>query len=267
LNVENIHLKTRAQQFEKEIDKKNKIIKSLISDIESGNAYNADNNIEASIVTSLKTELKYLHETIKTKINTYNELEIYLNNTTEEELKKEIEVLTKEGREIRRLIKNEVEGKRHEKFLNEVKKTEEKLQQQTNTLKNMKTEAEEFVALHKKKVIEIKRIKKQIERMETKQRDYLIQAKQFEKNKEVLEVAKKEIKDIKKQIKTISQMTQQSEAYQSSIEELMREQQELENEIEATNTEINSLEQSNKRKEYPLIKIKSAYHASNVPNI
>jgi len=265
LNIENVHLKTRVQQFEKEIEKKNKIIKSLINDIESGDTHNTDNDIEASIIMSLRTELKHLHDTIKTKINTYNELETYLNNTTEEELREIIEALVKEAREIREAIRNEVEGKKHEEYLNEVKKTEERLQQQTSTLENMKAEAQEFIALRKKEVVEIKKIKKQIEKMETKQKDYLMQLKQHEKNKKVLEVVKEEIKDIKKHIKTRAKMSQQSKDYQSNIKELTIQQQELENEIQVINTEFNSLEQSNKKanhRQHPLIRMKPVFRAS-----
>jgi peptidoglycan hydrolase CwlO-like protein len=68
--LENIQLKTRIQQYEKEIEKKNKLIKSIMEQMEStqeGMFVRRQFDGETSAVLNLKKQVKELREDIKAK--------------------------------------------------------------------------------------------------------------------------------------------------------------------------------------------------------
>ena len=198
---------------------------------------------------NLKRELRELREDIKVKGDTYEELDNYLKNTTEKEIKKKIFNFVNQCKELRTRINNEMENtKRAEDSLRMVKQIEEKLQQQSLTLTNMKKESEKLVLLIRKKDIDIKRINGRVGRLEANHKKLPFESIKFDKNKAMLADAKKELKLVKSQIKDMKteKNNKETEMYQNKVEELIKQQKELEEKIEGKEQEINNFKETHK---------------------
>ena len=202
--LENIQLKTRIQQFEKEIEKKNKLIKSIMEQINNTQEGILPKNYfdtETSTVLNLKKHIKKLKEEVKSKDDIINNLGNDVRNESTEEIELRIKLSMEECRNIKNDLKNVRENPSGtESYLKNIKQIEEKLQDQAMILSNLRKEKEQIEALIASKNEDIINMQERINKMEIQRKKFIRENREFTKNKIRLLNEKKVRDKLKQQI-------------------------------------------------------------------
>jgi len=247
--LENIQLKTRIQQYEKEIEKKNKLIKSIMEQREStqeGMFVKRQFDGETSTVLNLKRLIKELREDIKAKDELITGLTKNVKTAKIEEIELRIKVDTEECRKLRETLKEVIENEKgNDSYLEEIRQIEEKLQEQSVTLANIRKENEQMEIIVKRKDAELIELQEKATRTEAQRKKYLKENKEFTKSKIRLLNEKKTLDKLRQQVAMlkVNKNEQPIEVYKIRIENLIKQQKELEEVLESKEKEIERLKE------------------------
>eukprot|EP01022_Parablepharisma_sp_SALTPOND_P000636 TRINITY_DN1035_c0_g1_i1.p1 TRINITY_DN1035_c0_g1~~TRINITY_DN1035_c0_g1_i1.p1 ORF type:complete len:1060 (+),score=190.11 TRINITY_DN1035_c0_g1_i1:97-3180(+) len=235
--LENIQFKTKIQQLERDIDKKNRLIQSILEQVnneQAGTTQKRRFDIETPIVLSLKKQIKDLKDEVKGKADTLSGLEKSLKATRIDEMELQLKVITEECINLRSAIEeNLADTNQTSDALQNIKQIEEKLHQQSIMLTNMRKENEQLVVSIKRKEKDLQEAQERAAKVEARAKKYAKEHKDFARNKMRLLNAKKELVGLRKQVEMlkVDKEDQGTDIYQNRIEELIQQQRDLETKI------------------------------------
>ena len=152
--LENIQLKTKIRQFIRDIDKKQKIIDSIIEKLNTNNEgfvkLKADS--ETSLVLSLKRQVKELKDKLDIKTDTWAKMDQYMKTTQVTDTELQISNEVEKCREIRSAIENaQLDDTEIYNTLENIKQIEEKLKEQNDAMADLRRNNDQIAILIKRK--------------------------------------------------------------------------------------------------------------------
>jgi len=242
--IENIQLKTKIQQFERDIEKKNKLIQSIIEQINSEAPTSKKRfDYDTPMIFALKKQVKDLRDELKAKNQTVIDLEKNLKSARVEEIELKLNENIGECKNIRSMVEETLADTKSNDALQNIKEIEEKLHQQSIMLTNMRKENEQLMSSLNRKDIEFQEAQQKAAKVEEKAKKYGKEHKDYMRTKMALKNSKKELDGLQKQVSMlkVDKNEQGIEVYQTRIEELIQQQREIEEKINEKETKISQI--------------------------
>jgi len=246
---ENMKLKTRVALCDKELEKKDKIIQELLTQLSTqgqGSAPSLPKGQSAThLVIALKKQLKESKDEIRAKEEEIKKLKKSLKITRLQETEVEIKMFADECTRLKHIIEEIMKQKAAGYTPEDVALIEEKINQQDSMIHSIKQQNNEMSEVLKKKDEEIanwkdvtSKLQKRLGRMEN-------EAKENTKTRKNMADTKKELQKLKDQLSTLKANNKDKEAaaHRSRIEELLRKQNELNDRLEQKDKKVKLLEQ------------------------
>lgn len=252
--AENIVIKSKIHQLEKEIERKGKLIQKIIeqknNDQGISSLYSRRVETDTSLVISYKKQVKELREELKIKEDELADMKRNLKGMRVEEIEQELSIRGSECAKLREVIEQVNQDFKDEQKIRQVQEIVQKLQQQNIMLTNMKKENDQLIETIKRKDDEANIIQENAVTIETKMNKISGTRKDFIRNKKRIGETRKEIDKLKQEINTIivGKAEKGQNVYQTKIDELMRKQQEMQGMINEKENYIKNLENKAREK-------------------
>lgn len=238
-SLENIQLKTKIQKFRNDIEKKDKVIGSILEKLNS----NQEGNVklmadpETGKILSLKQQVKDLREKLRIKKDTHAEMEGYMKNTEVGDAEGRVDAAMRECREIRAAIERLQQGDRdsHDPASG-VRRLERKLEEQNEAIVGMRRSNDQLGIKVKRKEKSAQEANEQVARIEAQKQKYVAEHKKLAANRTKLAKANKQLDELKEQIEYLDANGNRTDTYKERLDELKKEIKELEE--ETANKEI-----------------------------
>eukprot|EP00826_Nyctotherus_ovalis_P001096 TRINITY_DN10130_c0_g4_i2.p1 TRINITY_DN10130_c0_g4~~TRINITY_DN10130_c0_g4_i2.p1 ORF type:complete len:522 (-),score=174.68 TRINITY_DN10130_c0_g4_i2:1529-3094(-) len=229
-SLENIQLKTKIQKFRNDIEKKDKVIGSILEKLSS----NQEGNVklmadpETGKILSLKQQVKDLREKLRIKKDTHAEMEGYMKNTEVGDAEARVDAAMRECKEIRAAIEKEQLGD-NEPYdpASGVRRLERRLEEQNEAIVNMRKSNDQLSIKVKRKEKSTQEANEQVGRVEAQKQKYVAEHKRLAGNKTKLAKANKELAELKEQIEYLDTNGNRTDTYKERLDELTKELKEL----------------------------------------
>ncbi len=246
--LENVRLKTKIQQLEKEVDKKDKLLERIMeqmnADPSQSQAYSKRIDPETNLILDLKREVKDLRDQMQTKDDELQALERNLKGARIEEMELGLKLQSEECSKVRQSVEDAMQEAKDEEGAKRAAQAEEKLQQQSIMLTNMRKENEQLLVSVQRKDKEADELQETLGKAEERGKKYAKDHKDFIRNKRVLRETKKELESLRKQVAMLTVdkgEAKGADVYQARIEELIQQQRDLEARIADKDAKISAL--------------------------
>ena len=247
---ENVKLKTKIQQSNKEIEKKEKIIQGLMYQMNADPGQAKNQYFEPPIVLSLKRKLKELREEQIAKETESESLKSSVKINHFKELDNELKENETECARLKSIVVELMNNQGNIISPKDVAELEDNLTQQEAMIKNINHQNQVLVQSMQEKEEEIIKMKDLSSKLEKRIGKAEIINKEDLKNKNIFEENLKEIKKLKEQVEIYKVDNKEHEAIslKRKINELSKKQTELNTMIKANNERIENLKQNTNKK-------------------
>ena len=246
---ENNRLKTRVLQFEKELERKDKIIQELLSQANNQGSSSQTRggqrmSTETHLVAALKKQIRDMKDEIRQKEEEAKKFRKNLKITKIQETEVEIKMFSDECTRLKHIIEEIVKQKSVGYTPQEVAAIEDKINQQAMLLKKIKQENTEMATVIQKKEEETNNWKEVANKLSKKVSRMEVETKENIKVRKNVTDTKKELQKLKDQLSSLksNNKDKESAAYKSRIDELLRKQSELNDKLEQKEKKIKTLE-------------------------
>ena len=169
---ENFHWKAKLKQYEKEVDKRDKIIQDLLLKVDKDQGTNQSKvqrpSAETHLVSALKKQIKNMKEEMRQKDEETTKLTKNLRITGIQELDVEIKMFSDECTRLKHIIEEIMKQKAVGYTEQDINNLGERMNQQSSLLNNIKQESNQIAGILQKKEEEIKNWKEVLEKLEKK---------------------------------------------------------------------------------------------------
>lgn len=245
---ENFHWKAKLKQYEKEVDKRDKIIQDLLLKVDKDQGTNQSKvqrpSAETHLVSALKKQIKNMKEEMRQKDEETTKLTKNLRITGIQELDVEIKMFSDECTRLKHIIEEIMKQKAVGYTEQDINNLGERMNQQSSLLNNIKQESNQIAGILQKKEEEIKNWKEVLEKLEKKIKKFDSETKGNLRLRKSLNESKKEIQNLKDQLAhvKVDNKDKQIGAFRAKIDEILRKQREISEKIELKEKKIKGLE-------------------------
>lgn len=244
--LENIKLKTKIQQFEKEIDKKDKLMRNILEQMSTDQApskvYGKRIDADTSAIMTLKRQVKELKDEANERNEDLKSLEANLKGAKNDEMELQLKQQIGECSKIREAIEEAIRDAKEGRSAKNIEQIEERLHQQSIMLSNMRKENEQLMITLKRKQKDVEEIQESAAALDEKNKKYSRDHKEHARNRKTVKDVKKELDAVKKQISLLQVDAKDKgvDVYQARIQELIQQQRNLEGKINEKEEKISS---------------------------
>jgi myosin heavy subunit len=245
---DNLRLKSKIQQLDREMDKRDKIIQDLLLKVDSEPAFNQSKmqrpQADSHLVVALKKQVKSIKDEIRQKEEESIKLKKNLKITRMQEMDIEKKMFTDECTRLKHIIEEIMKQKAIGYTAQDIKALGDRMNQQANLLNNIKNENNEISAIIQKKDEELNNWKEVVSKLEKKIVKLEGETKENLKTRKNLNESKKEVQKLKEQLAHIKveSKDKQTASYKTRIDELLRKQRDLSDKLENKEKKIKVLE-------------------------
>lgn len=237
-SLENIQLRTKIQKHKNDIEKKDKVIASIMEKLSNNQEGNVKLKADPEMgkVLSLKQQVKNLREKVRIKKDIHAEMENYMKTTETEDGEAKVNAAMKDCKDIRLTIEKEQLGtvESHEALRN-IRRLERRLQEQNEAIADMRKNNDQLNIKIIREEKNIQETHEKANKLEAQRQKYIAEHKKLTKNKSKLVKAKKEMEELKEQIDYLDTNGERTDTYKERLEELRA--QETAMKAEASNKE------------------------------
>ncbi len=246
---ENIRLKTKVVQCDKELERKDKIINDLLGQIASVGTGNSPSVRQPQntthLVLALKKQLRENKDEIRIKEEEIKKLKKSLKITRLQETEVEIKMFSDECTRLKHIIEEIMKQKAAGYTPEDVAVIEQKIAEQDALIRGVKQQNAEMAELVRKKDEEISNWRDVTNKLKSRLTKMENETKENVKNRKLMTETKKEMQKLKEQLNTLKGSNKDNKeivGYKARIEELLRKQTELNEKLDAKEKKIKSLE-------------------------
>lgn len=251
---ENIRLKNRIQQFDKELDKRDKIIQELLFKVDSDQGISQMNfqprMAEPHLVSALKNQIKNMKNELRLKEEETTKMKKNIKITRIQEAEIEMRMFSDECTRLKHLIEEIVKQKAIGYTMQDINALGEKINKQTSLLNNIQQENKQMSSILQKKEEELSNWKEVTTKLEKKISSLSVEAKENMKVRKSYNDSKKELQNIKDKLTQVKLegKDKQIGAFRAKIDELLRKQKEMTEKIDIKERKIKNLEEVSAQK-------------------
>ncbi len=244
---ENTKLKTRIQQCAKEIDKKDKVIQELSSQLNNQQTLTQSKGrqiAEAHLTMALKKQVKDMKEDLRIREEEAKSLKQGLKVGRMKEMELELKSHEDECANLKLMIVNLVKQQPMSISPGDAAALEGRIREQDALLANLKQENFDLAATLQKHGDELENWKESAVQLEKKVAKLESTCKDSVKNKKIIADNKKEIEKLREQVSLLKVDNKDKEAatYRTRINDLIRKQSEVSDKIAQRDKAIKDLE-------------------------
>jgi len=229
---ENLKLKTKIHQAEKEIDKKNKLIQSLAQQIGAqqglvGTANPSQKRLSSHLVVALKNQVKELRMKMKTRDEELIKLSKNVKITMVQEMDIEMKMFSDECTRLKHIIEELAQERNQRGTAGDIAQIERELYQQSVQINNLKQENQDLANAFQMKETEAKKNQEQANKIQNAISRMQKEAKEGGSNNNVIKERRQEIKKLEKEREELASKAKGEAASLPKIEELRKREREL----------------------------------------
>jgi len=233
-SLENIQLKTKIQKYRNDIEKKDKVISSILEKLNSNQEGNLKLKADPEMgkVISLKQQVMNLREKLRIKKDIHREMESYMKDTEVPDAEEKVFAAMKECKDVRLNIeKEQLNTISSYETLKNIGRLEDKLKEQNEAIADMRKNNTRLSIKIERTEKDIKEAREKGDKIETQRQKYATDHKKLTINKDKLAKANKEMEELKEQIDYLDMNGERADTYKERLEELEKQQKEMKEEI------------------------------------